>query len=367
MEFAPSSERSRTVASPEAAFSAPSSPPAKPALAQPIDDDEAEHRDREEANAEDIDDDEFDSDFDSSVESSVVSAPMSDEELEAKLSMGLSTLGSMSVGRTNAGALINGVQMPKGDAWISVSPGQAWGTEETIESLKHCIEKIAEKYPNTPPLYIGHLSARHGGYLSPHKSHQAGRDVDVNYYLTNDARWYTRATAKNLDLERTWDFVRTIIADTDVDMIFIDHSIQRLLKKYAIEIGEDREWVDGVFEGSPNPIIRHARGHATHLHIRFYSPLARELGRRAYPVLVKKGLVRVAPSYVTHTVKKGNTLGSIARKHKTTVAVLVEANRLRSTRIRVGQALRIPKAHSRGVAATSAPIRIPPRRLPPSR
>jgi penicillin-insensitive murein endopeptidase len=346
----------------------PARPPAEEALIQPLDDEQDhDHADASSDLGGEVDDDEPEASPDRSATTTVELPPMSDDELRAKLSAGLTTLGSMSIGRTNAGALINGVQMPEGEAWVSVSPGQAWGTEETIAALQHCIEKIAKEFPKTPPLYIGHISARRGGYLSPHKSHQAGRDVDISYYLTTSSRWYARAHRENLDLARTWAFVRTLITDTDVDMIFIDRSIQRLLKDYAIELGEDRAWVQGLFEGGAAPIIRHARGHATHLHVRFHSPIARELARRAYPHLLKQGLVKVAPRYETHTVKKGNTIGAIARAHKTTVAAIMRANRLRSTRIRAGQALQIPKANAAGVAAPEGPVRIPPRRLPPSR
>lgn len=44
----------------------------------------------------------------------------------------------------------------------------------------------------------------------------------------------------------------------------------------------------------------------------------------------------------THTVKKGETLGTIARKHNTTVAKLKKVNRLKSDRVKVGQKIKLP-------------------------
>lgn len=44
----------------------------------------------------------------------------------------------------------------------------------------------------------------------------------------------------------------------------------------------------------------------------------------------------------TYTVRKNETLGSIARKHHTTVAKLRKANKLKSDKLRIGQKLRIP-------------------------
>ena len=44
----------------------------------------------------------------------------------------------------------------------------------------------------------------------------------------------------------------------------------------------------------------------------------------------------------TYTVKSGDVLGSIAKKHGTTVAKLREANNLKTDQIKVGQKLKIP-------------------------
>jgi len=44
----------------------------------------------------------------------------------------------------------------------------------------------------------------------------------------------------------------------------------------------------------------------------------------------------------THVVRRGESLGAIARKHHTTVAKLKKANKLKSDRIREGQKLRLP-------------------------
>jgi membrane-bound lytic murein transglycosylase D len=50
-----------------------------------------------------------------------------------------------------------------------------------------------------------------------------------------------------------------------------------------------------------------------------------------------------APRYVTHRVRRGETLSAIARRYGTSVSVLMRTNGLRSAnRLRVGQRLRIP-------------------------
>jgi penicillin-insensitive murein endopeptidase len=206
----------------------------------------------------------------------------------------LSSLGPMSVGAPNRGALLNAVQLPAGPYWRRNDPERAWGTAETVQFLSYAIERVNEGYPETPVLYIGDLSKPEGGFVKRHKSHQSGRDVDVGYYYTDYSEWYRRATAKNLDCPRTWLLVRTLLADSPVEYIFMDISVQKLLREEALKQGEDPVWLSRVFDGNPglnDAIIRHKRGHATHLHVRFDNPVAEFSATRAYPWLVRGRLL----------------------------------------------------------------------------
>lgn len=49
------------------------------------------------------------------------------------------------------------------------------------------------------------------------------------------------------------------------------------------------------------------------------------------------------PKYVYHTVRKGQTLSGIAKRYGTTVRRIQNANGLRTTKIRIGQRLKIPR------------------------
>lgn len=319
---------------------------------------------------------------------------MSDAEIERLLRDDPAALGSLSLGATNAGRLFNGVQMPEGEGWKNISPAYAWGTQETVDYLIKAIQEARRRHPDSPPLYLGHISAKHGGPLSPHRSHQSGRDLDISYYLTPQRAGFHRAGAQNLDRERTWAFVRALITETDVEMILIDTSVQRLLKEHALKIGEDREWVDGIFQvGSRNlrPMIRHARGHANHIHVRFYNPIAQASAARAHALLVKQGKLpgasaaaaaaaAVPPAgYIQHKVRNGQTLGILAKRYGVSVEAIQRANNLKGTFVKAKRVLNIPRAGApvrgapaRGAAAPSRPPMlkppvIPPRRLPPGR
>lgn len=302
------------------------------------------------------------------VGASSAAAPFSDltdAEISARLRADINALGPMSIGRAHGGVLVAGVRMPEGANWELVSPGLAWGTQETVDALAQAIDAVAARFPNTPKVFIGDISARRGGHLHPHVSHQSGRDVDISYYLTEGHRWYATANGSNLDRARTWHFVRTLIAESDVDLILVDTQIQRILKAYALEIGEDPAWLDEVFQvggKSRRPIIFHAKGHATHLHVRFYSPKAQELGRRAYGFLVGRRMIAPPTLYITHTVKPGETLSHLALRYKVTGDAIKKANELKKDVLRVNKPYKIPQT---GGIAAPARLALPARRVPP--
>ncbi len=286
------------------------------------------------------------------------------DEIERMVQSDLESLGSMSFGTATRGFLLNAVYLPSDARWISVDPTHAWGTAETIDYLLTAIDAVHTEFPNSPPLFIGDLSRQRGGYLQPHLSHQSGKDVDVSYFYSRDAKWYTRATAGNLDRQRTWAMIRALIARTDVQYIFIDRRVQRLLRSYAEAAGEDRAWLESIFDGIPGEpaVIRHEPGHDTHFHVRFFNPIAEETARRCYNALVEHKKLLPMRYSISHKVQMGETLSGIAKKYGTTVAALMRANGLRKSAIQANKTYYIPRS---GPAAPAAPTDVPPRRIPP--
>lgn len=309
---------------------------------------------------------------DEAPEQQVVVHPLSDwsdERIGRAVADDLGSLGPMSLGAPSSGALINAVPMPTSEWWELVDAHHAWGTQETIDYLRAAIERVHREFPGSPKLYIGHISARHGGHLRPHISHQAGRDVDISFFYKNpNIGWYARAHAGNLDTARTWAFIKALVEETDVEMILMDHSLHKPVRDHALELGEDPTWVAQLFQGQSGklrPIIRHAPGHATHLHIRFYSPIAQETGRRAYSHLLKHKKVKPPTYYVQHKVKRGETLIHLARRYGTSVKAIQAANGLRSTKIQARKVYRIPRAGGAAPPGAKNPLVIPVRRKAP--
>lgn len=218
----------------------------------------------------------------------------SDAELRRRAREDPRSLGSLSMGRPEAGALVNGLRLTEGPHWRVAYPDNAWATAETIRALVDGLTATYERLPgDAPATYVGDLSAPWGGPLSPHKSHQSGRDVDVGYFRADPADpWWENATARTLDVARTWVLLRTFITETDVEVIFVDRSLQALLRAHALRIGEDPAWLDRLFDlgrAERGGLIRHEPEHRNHLHLRFYNPQAQRIGRVVHD-LMEKGI-----------------------------------------------------------------------------
>jgi penicillin-insensitive murein endopeptidase len=300
---------------------------------------------------------------------------LSDAEIEQRYHQDPASLGPISVGRASAGLLVNGVQMQKSERIELLDPGHAWGTRETVDALVHIIDRVNERYPGTGPLSIGHLSARNGGHLSPHVSHQSGRDADVGYYYRTAARAFVRANEQNLDLPRTWALVRAAVKETDVEMILVDRGVQKLLADYASANGEDPAFVDAVFQirgRNARAPVRHVKGHDNHLHFRFHNPVAEEMGRRVArfvrppaPAVVHASQAEVAGVvFMPHRARSGDTLVILAKRYGTTVEEIQRVNGLKSNALRAGVVYRIPQkaaprapAGKPAVAHKAAPVK----------
>jgi hypothetical protein len=166
-----------------------------------------------------------------------------------------------------------------------------------------------------------------------------------------------------MDVALNWAFLKAVIVEGDVQGVLLDKRVQKVLYAYALKQGEDRAWLESLFNAGPRSLVHHARKHRDHFHIRYFNPRAQELAWRVGPLMA----TRADQNIGFHRIRKGDTLGAIAHRMGSTVRRIREANHLSGTAVlRVGQVLKVPL---RG-PCTSCPLPphvvVPQRRLPPA-
>lgn len=256
--------------------------------------------------------------------------------------------------------------MPTSPRWVLTVPSHGYGTDETVEQLTHCLNQVHERFPGSPKVMLGSISAQYGGVLPPHQSHRTGRDADVYFFRKPGAQWSKAATKDDIDLPRTWAMLRCFITETDVDMILIVRRVQDWIEEYALSIGEPAEWIRGLFHDQgryKTAVVRDVPGHVAHMHVRFTSPAARRRAIAVYDRLVALGAVVPPKQAITHEVQRGDTLSHLAKRYATSVARIQAQNDLRGTLIKVGQRLLLSKAVD--LREARGPVVVPPRRRPP--
>lgn len=184
---------------------------------------------------------------------------------------------SVSWGSARRGRLYNGVVLRDSDGLRVRRAERAYGTSRTVAMLEAAAADVVARWPDAPSLKVGDISARRGGRLRPHKSHQSGRDADLSYYhrgnvMTAD---FLDMTPETFDAVKNWHIFKTLIDTGEVQFIFVDYRLQKVLYEYALSIGYTPDDLRDVLQypngrNARRGIIRHERGHDDHWHIRFH-------------------------------------------------------------------------------------------------
>ena len=182
----------------------------------------------------------------------------------------------VSRGLANNGNLAGGIQLPPGPGYIVRNPNRSYGTALTVGIIMDAMANYARKFPKGPRFAIGDLSAEKGGRLVPHLSHQSGRDADISYVSkgNKEIAGFVRMNASNFDAEKNWHLLEYFIKTGKVQYIFVDYDLQKLLYEQAKKQGYTDSQLKDLIQypngrKSYHAIIRHAKGHADHSHVRF--------------------------------------------------------------------------------------------------
>ena len=179
-------------------------------------------------------------------------------------------------GSNTKGRLLNGEQMPPGLGHVVRYPMHAFGTSRMVDLLYSVFEDLRRCDPDMPPIVVGDLSKPKGGAFPPHKSHQNGRDVDLSYVPAlqmHVARGFM-ADRTTMDVPRTWAFLKRLMDTGQVEFLFVDHSVQKLLYDYVKSTMTPEE-LRRIFQyptKAQRGIMRHSSGHIDHVHVRFKKP-----------------------------------------------------------------------------------------------
>lgn len=186
---------------------------------------------------------------------------------------------SESVGSPTGGSLRGGERMPDGPGWLLKSPSFAYGTNETVTALVNCIGAVEKEHPWSGELVIGHLSKKKGGKFRPHKSHASGRDVDVGYYYKGVApKKFMKVKEASFDLERTVTFMTCLAETGQVQYMFVEYYVQKLIHAYMKSLKKySDDFIAGFLQYPRSPdkregLVREEEGHDNHIHVRFLCP-----------------------------------------------------------------------------------------------
>ena len=181
--------------------------------------------------------------------------------------------GGRSVGMPNKGRLVDGVQLPESPLWVRGNPRKLWASSHTIATVQRAFLILRNDIGYASGVLIGAMSHKHGGKFPPHRSHQSGRDIDIRLPLKHGLGTTKHPTAEDIDWYATWAIIDAFIQTGQVESVFLDISRQERLFTAARVIGVPREKLDEIvrwptWKGNNAPIVRHADGHETHMHVR---------------------------------------------------------------------------------------------------
>jgi LysM repeat protein len=180
-----------------------------------------------------------------------------------------------SIGKPNRGRLVSGVQLPENDElYERRRPEGLFGTSHTIGNLQRAVAVWRRDSGYRGKLVISAISKKSGGKFRPHSSHQTGRDVDIRLPVRGGVDHSLAQNSAEVDWDATWGLVEALIETNQVQYIFLEASRQKRLyaaaKRAGVKRSSLKKWIQYPNKAKTNNgIVRHAKGHTSHIHVRF--------------------------------------------------------------------------------------------------
>jgi len=167
-----------------------------------------------------------------------------------------------SIGVPHDGVQTGAAELPvRGPGFVRYRPHTPndWANPKLVHAVEQAAATVARKRPGGAPLVIGDMSARYGGDIPGHASHEDGRDADLLWYVTTPAGAPVqnpgfihmgsdgladvvgRSGFLRLDVAREWLLVKTLLQSPDigVEWMFCARPVEALIIDYARARDED--------------------------------------------------------------------------------------------------------------------------------
>ncbi|HVK67231.1 MAG TPA: penicillin-insensitive murein endopeptidase [Polyangium sp.] len=194
--------------------------------------------------------------------------------------------GALSAGAPNKGRLYGGEKLASSKSVEVRGGAHAYALPDLVRVLRRAAAKVSGKHKGSV-LYVGDLSAKSGGALLGHNSHQSGRDADVGFYMVSEKGKHVNphrfvafgsdgrargGEVVRFDDERNWAFVTALLTDTktDVRYLFVSAGLRTRLLKYAAKKNVPKDLYTKAAAALMSPAD--ADVHDDHFHVRIACP-----------------------------------------------------------------------------------------------
>jgi len=196
--------------------------------------------------------------------------------------------GAQSIGAPNHGRLAGAARLKGTPRLRQRANAHSWGLPQLVRLLQDAANKVARKHRGSM-LLVGDLSARAGGHLDGHNSHQSGRDADVGFYVMNskgkpvaakrfiafDSKGKARDLAwASFDDARNWALVEALLTSSkaEVRYLFVSNALRGRLLAHAAKQRVNKDLYTRAASVMMSP--EDADLHDDHFHVRIACPEA---------------------------------------------------------------------------------------------
>ena len=194
---------------------------------------------------------------------------------------------STSIGDPNNGRIEHAIRMPDHGTGFIMNPGTTnrdaiYGTRELVDAIAQIGADVERQAPGAT-LIVNDLSLEEGGTIPHHQSHQAGRDVDLLFFMKDEGGEILRsravrfdgsgvgmgdATGVRFDVARNWMVLRSLIENDDAHLqrVFVAERLRTLMLDWARSEAEPA-W---VIERAGEVMCEPAVPHDDHFHVRLF-------------------------------------------------------------------------------------------------